>query len=326
MAGEAGMTGTTKREKPCVLLIEPIPSWIVDRARDCFDLIVLPHESERPADFLNHVDRIDGIAMPGFAKVDAAMMALMPNLQIVACFGVGFDGADVGYAKEHGIAVTNTPDVLTDCVADLGMALTLACLRKVVEGDRYVRAGRWVSEGILDLANSPRGRRMGVVGLGRIGLALAKRAEVFGMTIAYHNRSKRDDVSYPYYASATALAGACDVLVLTCPGGEATQNLIDGEVLAALGADGYLINIARGSVVDEAALVQALLDHTIAGAGLDVFAGEPNVPKALFAFENVVLQPHQASATVETRTAMGNLTIDNLLAHFQGLPLPNQVA
>ncbi len=320
------MNAATNTEKPCVLLIEPIPSWIVDRARDCFDLIVLPHESERPTDFLRIVDRIQGIAMPGFAKVDAAMMALMPNLQIVACFGVGFDGVDVGHTKKYGIAVTNTPDVLTDCVADLGMALTLACLRKIVEGDRYVRAGRWASEGIMDLTNSPRGRRMGIVGLGRIGLALAKRAEVFGMGIAYHNRSKRDDVPYPYYASATALAGACDVLMLTCPGGEATKNLIDGEVLAALGADGYLINIARGSVVDEAILVQALSDHTIAGAGLDIFAGEPNVPEALFALENVVLQPHQASATVETRTAMGNLTIDNLLAQFQGLPLPNRVA
>jgi lactate dehydrogenase-like 2-hydroxyacid dehydrogenase len=320
------MTDGMNAEKPCVLLIEPIPSWIVDRARDLFDLIVLPHESERPSGFLDNVERIRGIAMPGFAKVDAAMMALLPDLEIVACFGVGYDGADIGYATQHGIAVTNTPDVLTDCVADLGMALTLATLRKIVEGDRYVRAGRWQSEGILDLANSPRGRCLGIVGLGRIGLALAKRAEAFGMTIAYHNRSERVDVPYPYFASAGALAAACDVMALTCPGSEATRNLIDSEVLAALGSTGYLINIARGSVVDEAALVRALLDHTIAGAGLDVFAAEPHVPAALFALENVVLQPHQASATVETRTAMGNLTIDNLLAHFQGLPLPNRVA
>lgn len=320
------MTDGTKGAKPCVLLIEPIPSWIVDRARDVFDLIVLPHESERPPAFLDNVDRIHGIAMPGFAKVDAAMMALLPNLEIVACFGVGYDGADVGYAKQHGIAITNTPDVLTDCVADLGMALTLATLRKIVEGDRYVRAGRWESEGILDLSHSPRGRCLGIVGLGRIGMALAKRAEVFGMTIAYHNRTERDDVSYPFYASAATLAAACDVMALTCPGGEATRNLIDEKVFEALGSNGYLINIARGSVVDEVALVKALSNHTIAGAGLDVFAGEPGVPKALFAMENVVLQPHQASATVETRTAMGNLTIDNLLAHFQGQPLPNQVA
>lgn len=326
MARGQEMNEGSNGAKPCVLLIEPIPSWIVDRARDLFDLIVLPHENERPAEFLDNVGRIRGIAMPGFAKVDAAMMKLLPKLEIVACFGVGYDGADIGYAKEHRIAVTNTPDVLTDCVADLGMALTLATLRKVVEGDRYVRAGRWESEGILDLARSPRGRCLGIVGLGRIGMTLASRAEAFGMSIAYYSRTERDDISYPYYASAVALAEACDVLALTCPGGEATRNLIDGEVLAALGADGYLINIARGSVVDEEALVQALLDGTIAGAGLDVFAAEPCVPKALFALENVVLQPHQASATVETRTAMGNLTIDNLLAHFQGQPLPNRVA
>ena len=312
--------------KPCVLLIDPIPSWIVDRARGEFDLIVLPHEDERPAEFLDNADRILGIAMPGFARVDVAMMALMPNLEIAACFGVGYDGIDVSHAKKHGIAVTNTPEVLTDCVADLGMALTLATLRKVIEGDRYVRAGRWRSEGILELSHSPRGRCLGIVGLGRIGMELAKRAEAFGMSVAYHNRTKRDDVSYPYHGSASALAEACDVLALTCPGGEMTLNLIDAKVLEALGPKGYLINIARGSVVDEVALVQALSRQGIAGAGLDVFADEPNVPEALLSFENVVLQPHQASATVETRTAMGNLTIDNLLAHFQGLPLPNKVA
>ena len=316
------MTG----KKPCVLLIEPIPSWIVDRARDEFDLIVLQHESERPAEFTDRLDQIRGIAMPGFAKVDADLMAMLPNLEIVACFGVGYDGADVDYAIKRGIAVTNTPDVLTDCVADLGMALTLAVLRKVVEGDRYVRAGRWITDGILDLSASPRGRCLGIVGLGRIGLALAHRAEAFGMTIAYYNRSPRDDVDYPYFASAQELAAASDVLALTCPGGEVTRNLINADVLSALGAKGHLVNIARGSVVDEAALVAALTANSIAGAGLDVFADEPNVPDALLPFENVVLQPHHASATYETRTAMGNLTIDNLAAQFAGAPLPNKVA
>ncbi len=319
------MNSDARGGKQCVLLIEPIPSWIVDRAREEFDLIVVSHESDRSPEVMENLDRIRGIAMPGFAKVDAEMMKLMPNLEIVACFGVGYDGADTAYAAEHGIAITNTPEVLTDCVADLGMGLILATLRGMVDGDRYVRAGRWVNEGIMDLTNSPRGRCLGIVGLGRIGLELAKRAEVFGMTIAYYNRSERDDVPYPYYPNAVALAGACDVLALTCPGGEATQNLINGDVLAALGAKGYLINIARGSVVDEAALVAALSDNTIAGAGLDVFADEPNVPEALFPLGNVVLQPHQASATIETRTAMGNLTIDNLAAHFAGRPPPNQV-
>ena len=319
------MNNAVNNEKPCVLLIEPIPSWIVDRARDEFDLIVLPHESERPDEFVAKADRIRGIAMPGFAIVDAALMKLMPNLEIAACFGVGYDGIDTSYTTANNIAVTNTPGVLTDCVADLGMALILATLRNVVEGDRYVRAGRWAREGIMDLTDSPRGRRLGIVGLGRIGLELAKRAEVFGMDIAYYNRSKRDDLSYPYFSSAVALAEACDVLALTCPGGDATLKLIDGDVLTALGPKGYLVNVARGSVVDEAALVQALSDRSIAGAGLDVFADEPNVPEALFPFENVVLQPHQASATIETRTAMGDLTIDNLAAHFAGRPLPSKV-
>jgi hydroxypyruvate reductase len=320
------MNETPNGEKPCVLLIEPMPSWTIERARDEFDLIVLPHESKRPQKFLDNVDRIRGIAMPGFATVDASLMSLLPNLEIVACFGVGYDGADVSYAQANGVAVTNTPDVLTDCVADLGMALILACLRRIVVGDRYVRAGRWKSEGIMALNDAPRGRCLGIVGMGRIGLELAKRAEVFGMSIAYYNRSERGDVPYHYYASTKALAEACDVLALTCPGGEATQNMIDGDVLQALGPKGYLVNIARGTVVDEAALVQALSEQTIAGAGIDVFVDEPNVPEALFGMENVVLQPHQASATIETRTAMGNLTIDNLLAQFGSRPLPNQVA
>ncbi|MDP6342257.1 MAG: 2-hydroxyacid dehydrogenase [Alphaproteobacteria bacterium] len=311
--------------KPSVLLIDPMPPWTVERARKEFDLVVLPHESQRPPEFLANVERFRGIAMPGFAKVDAALMTQLPKLEIAACFGVGYDGVDGAYARDNGIIVTNTPDVLTDCVADLGLALTLACLRKVVEGDRYVRAGRWRTEGILDLATSPRGKRLGILGLGRIGLAVAKRAEVFGMAIAYHNRDRRDDVAYDYHPSVTALAAASDVLILTCPGGEATQNAVDAGVLAALGEHGYLVNIARGSVVDEAALVDALTAGVIAGAGLDVFAAEPEVPEALFGLENVVLQPHQASATVETRTAMGDLTLDNLRAHFAGQPLPNQV-
>ena len=312
--------------KPCVLLIEPIPAWVVDRAREEFDLIVLQHETERSDEFTNRFEDIRGIAMPGFAKVDANFMELMPNLEIVACFGVGYDGADVEYAVKQGIAVTNTPDVLTNCVADLGMALILTTLRRVVSGDKYVRTGKWVSEGFMDLTDSPRGRNLGIVGMGRIGRELAKRAEAFGMAISYHNRTERDDVEYPYFSSIIQLAIECDVLALTCPGGYETRHLINGEILSALGKNGYLINISRGSVVDEDALVKALLHRKIAGAGLDVFADEPNVPKPLLALDSVVLQPRHASATVETRTDMGNLTIDNLLAHFAGIPLLNKVA
>jgi len=326
MAGQALKMHREDGCKPCVLLIEPIPAWIVDRAHNEFDLIVLQHETERPDEFTNRFGDIRGIAMPGFARVDDAFMKLMPNLEIVACFGVGYDGADVEYAVKQGIVVTNTPDVLTNCVADLGMALILTTLRRVVSGDQYVRSGRWISEGIMDLTDSPRGRNLGIVGMGRIGGELANRAEAFGMTISYHNRTKRDDVVYPYFSSIIQLAKVSDVLALTCPGGVETRHLINGKILSALGKSGYLINISRGSVVDEDALVKALLHREIAGAGLDVFADEPNVPKALLTLDSVVLQPHHASATVETRTEMGNLTIDNLLAHFAGLPLLNKVA
>jgi lactate dehydrogenase-like 2-hydroxyacid dehydrogenase len=183
-----------------------------------------------------------------------------------------------------------------------------------------------VKDGNLSFGRAPRGKTLGIVGLGRIGMALAQRAEAFGMQIAYYNRSQRSDVDYAYYPDATSLAAAVDVMALTCPGGAATQHMINAEVLAALGPDGMLVNVARGSVVDEAALVTALQNGTIAGAGLDVFEAEPHVPEALFTLDNVIVQPHQASATVETRTAMGDLMIDNLLAHFSGQPLLTRVA
>ena len=309
-----------------VLMFDPMPSWTVARLRREFEVFELPGLAG-PANWtLPDPETIRAIAMPGFVAVPGEVMAQLPKLEIAACFGVGYDGVDLDYTRAHGIVVSNTPDVLTECVADLGIALVLACYRRIAEGDRYVRAGRWEREGILDLGRSPRGKRLGIVGLGRIGMALAKRAEAFGMSIAYHNRASRGDVDYAYCDSPATLAAECDVLALTCPGGPATQNLIDAEVLAALGPEGWLVNIARGSVVDQAALVRALQAGQIAGAGLDVFADEPRVPDELMSMENVVLQPHQASATVETRTAMGDLMIDNLLAHFQGRPLPTPVA
>lgn len=304
-----------------VLMFDPMPSWTVDRLKREFAVTQLPGLAD-PSDWVVEApEEIRAIAMPGFVSVPAAYMETLPNVEISACFGVGYDGVDLDYARARDIKVSNTPDVLTDCVADLGIGLILACYRRIVEGDRFVRAGRWPEEIVLDLGRSPRGKRLGIVGLGRIGLALARRAEAFGMSIAYHNRSKRDDVGYDYFDTPAALAEACDVLALTCPGGAATRHMIDATVLKALGPESWLINIARGSVVDEAALVTALQQGHIAGAGLDVFVDEPRAPEALFTMDNVVLQPHQASATVETRTAMGDLMIDNLLAHFQGRPL-----
>jgi len=305
-------------QKVAIVRLDPMPPWTAERLHHEFDVVDLAGLADRPSALTDDPGRFRGLATPGNVGVDAALLDLLPNLEIVSCFSVGYDGVDLARCRERGITVTNTPDVLTDCVADLGMGLVLAVLRRIVEGDRYVRAGRWPREGDLAFGTAPRGKTLGIVGLGRIGRALALRAEAFGMRIAYHNRNPRTDVDYAYHAEPRALAEAADVLALTCPGGEATRHLVDAEMLAALGPDGVLVNIARGSVVDEAALVAALETGGIAGAALDVFEAEPQVPEALFAMDNVVLQPHHASGTVDTRTAMGNLTIDNLLAHFAG--------
>jgi lactate dehydrogenase-like 2-hydroxyacid dehydrogenase len=265
-------------------------------------------------------DRVTAIATIGEVGADGALMDALPKAKIIASNSVGVDAIDLAAAKARGVAVTNTPGVLTDCVADLGMALTLAVARRVAEADRYVRAGKWL-EGPLGFGTKLGGKTMGIVGMGRIGQALAQRAAAFGMKVAYHSRRRKSGVAAPYYEDLAELAKASDFLVLILPGGAATRNLVDARILAALGSRGFLINIARGSVVDEAALVKALQDGVIAGAGLDVFADEPRVPASLLAMENVVLQPHQGSATHETRTAMGQLMIDNLKAHFAGKPL-----
>jgi hydroxypyruvate reductase len=308
-------------KKVKIVRLEPMPPWISARLEDEFDATLLANLADRPAAMLEHAADIRGVATPGQIGANRALLEALPNLEIVSLFSVGWDGVDVAYCKERGIIVTNTPDVLTHCVADMGMALTLAALRRVVEGDRYVRAGRWEREGVLAMSHSPRGRTLGIVGLGRIGLELAARAQAFGMNIAYHNRQRRDDVDFDYHGNVVSLAAASDVLALTCPGGKATFHLIDEKVLAALGSEGILVNIARGSVVDEPALIRALQDGVIGGAALDVFEAEPKVPAAFMEMENVILQPHHASASVETRTAMGNLTVDNLVAHFSGKPV-----
>ena len=281
------------------------------------------HQSD-PAAFAAAAPRIRAIAASGESKVPRELIAQLPKLEIVSVFGVGYDGVDVAAARERGIAVTHTPNVLNDEVADLAMALVLAVSRRLVEGDRYVRSGAWAN-GPMPLARKVSGARMGIVGLGRIGMAIAKRAEAFGMSIAYTSRNARPEAPYPYFASAEALAGEVDFLVVITPGGAGTRKLIDAKVLKALGKDGYLINVARGSVVDEAALIEALQNGTIAGAGLDVFENEPNVPAALAALDNVVLTPHVGSATWQTRHAMGDLAFGNLVAHFAGKPLLSPV-
>jgi hydroxypyruvate reductase len=261
--------------------------------------------------------RVRAIQTGGGHGADAKLMDALPKLEIIACFGVGVDAVDLDAARQRGVIVTNTPEVLNECVADLAMGLTIATLRRISLGDRFVRAGSWL-KGALPLAQKVGGKTMGILGYGRIGKAIAKRAEAFGMHIVYHGRKPQAGVAHKYYASLTEMARDCDVLMVICPGGAATRHIVNAEVLKALGPQGTLINVARGSVVDEPALVKALADGTLGAAGLDVFEAEPKVPEALFAMDQVVLQPHVGSATHETRKAMGDLTVDNLRAHFSG--------
>jgi hydroxypyruvate reductase len=263
---------------------------------------------------------IRGIACKGHGPIDKGMIDELPKLEIISCFGVGIDGVDFKSAQARGIAVTNTPDVLTECVADLAVGLLISAVREIALADRYVRAGRWTREGDMALSARVHGKRLGILGLGRIGEAIAKRAAGFGLAINYHNR-RRKSVPFAYFEDARSLAEASDFLVVCCPGGSETRHLVDMAVLKALGSKGFLINVSRGSVVDEDALVRALEQRWIAGAGLDVFDNEPYVPETLLRLDNVTLLPHIASATRETRQAMADLAVANLDAHFSGQPL-----
>jgi lactate dehydrogenase-like 2-hydroxyacid dehydrogenase len=238
-------------------------------------------------------------------------------VEFIAHMGVGYDLVDVGYAAAHGITVSNTPDVLNEDVADIAMALLLDTVRQVPQCDAFLRAGKWL-QGTFPLTATLRGRTMGILGFGRIGKAIARRAETFGLKIIYHGRSKQDGVAYTYHESAVALAEACDILMVVAPGGAETRHIVNKEVLEALGPNGVLVNVARGSLVDEEALIEALRDRKILGAGLDVFEFEPKVPKALMEMENTVLLPHMGSATHYTRQAMGQLVIDNVVSWTSG--------
>ena len=247
----------------------------------------------------------------------AAQIALLPNLRAVCSFGVGYDSIDVAALQQKNIVLSNTPDVLTDCVADLAMGLMIDVSRGISAGDRYIRKGLWGSKQRMGMQVRVSGKRLGILGLGRIGAAIAGRAIGFNMEIAYHNRSKHPESDYAYLPSVQALAQWADYLVVACPGGAATEHLVDAAVLRALGEHGYLINIARGSIVDEQALVQALDNKQIAGAALDVFEHEPKVSQALMENESVVLTPHIGSATQETRMDMDELLLDNVAAFVQ---------
>lgn len=309
--------------KPTVLMTTPMLPAIVEALNARFETLWLPGASDPEAVIADAADRVRAIGMFPTGRVDGAFMDRLPKLEIVAVAGAGYEGVDVAAARDRSVMVTNAPDALTAEVADVAMALIVMTVRKLAAADAYLRAGRWEAEGPMKLSSgSLVGARLGILGLGRIGHAVAKRAEAFGLTIAYHGRTRQQGVAYAYHDSPEALAEACDILLVATPGGGETRHIVDAQLLKALGPTGYLVNIGRGSAVDEAALVAALEAGTIAGAGLDVYEDEPRVHPGLIPLENAVLLPHLASGSVPTRTAMGQAMFDNLDAWFEtGKPL-----
>ena len=315
---------TTPSTRPAVLTLMNLPPMYLDGLKAAFDVHERLHETD-PDAFARIAPTIRAVTGGGESQLPRALMDRLPALEVVSIMGVGYDRVDVPAAIERGIPVTHTPDVLNDEVADLAIGLMLSVARRIPQADRYVREGKWASVGNMPLARKMSGARLGIVGLGRIGNAIAKRAEAFGMSIAYTSRNARPDSPYAYHPSAAALAAQVDFLVVITPGGAGTRHLINAEVLEALGPRGYLVNVARGSVVDEQALLAALQKGAIAGAGLDVYENEPHVPEGFWPLDNVVLTPHMASATRETRQAMADLALANLQAHFAGRPLHTPV-
>lgn len=303
--------------KPLILLLAPLPDFLLEPLRDagtCLDGWLAP-EREQALD--SHAAEIRAIAMAGGSCAPVDLLDRLPALEIISVFGVGYDGVPVDYCRRRGIRVTNTPDVLTDDVADIALALVLMTSRQLGAAERFVRAGAW-EQAPFPLTHCLHGKTAGIYGLGRIGKAIARRLEASGMRIAYHGRHEQADVPWSYCATLSDLALTSDFLIVACPGGEATRHTVDAQVLERLGPHGTLINIARGSVVDEDALVDALSHGIIRSAGLDVFRNEPAVPAALLEMEQVVLLPHVGSGTHETRAAMARLCVGNLDAHFKG--------
>ncbi len=304
--------------KADILMTAPMMPIVIDALDRAFNLHRLWEHEDRDR-YLSEVGpRIRGVATSTlYGRMGAALFERLPNLEIVSSFGVGYDNVDVTEAAKRNVIVTNTPDVLNDEVADLTLGLLLATLRKIPQADRYLREGRWL-EAPFPLSPTLRERKVGIVGLGRIGKAIAKRLEGFDVSIAYHGRTRQEGVAYAYHPTLVGLAEACDVLIVITPGGASTRHLVNADVLKALGPNGILINVARGSVVDEQALIEALKSGTILTAGLDVYEDEPRVPQELIDMEHVVLLPHIASGSVHTRNAMGQLVADNLISWFNG--------
>jgi hydroxypyruvate reductase len=272
-------------------------------------------------DFENIAGIVRGCVTNGHSGSPPEMIDRMPKLEIIASDSVGYDRIPVEYAHSKGIHITNTPDVLNDDVADLAIALLIMTARRLVASDTYVRSGKWPEGGAYPLTQKASGKRVGILGMGRIGRQIARRAEAMNNRVSYHSRRQVTDVDYQYYPDLVELAKHSDSLIVVIPATPATSKIVDKQVLEALGPNGILVNVARGSVVDEDALLEALQSGRLGGAGLDVFVNEPHVPEILFGMDNVVLQPHVGSATHDTRRAMSQLVLDNLDAHFAGKPL-----
>lgn len=302
--------------RPELLATAPLSPFMAAQLNEHFIVHDRLHQTDGAA-FARIAPRVRAVTGAGDSRVSGELIAQLPSLEIISIFGVGYDGVDVPTAKARGVTVTHTPDVLNDDVADLALALVLGISRQLVQADAHVRSGAW-SKGPMPLGRNVSGARLGLVGLGRIGQRIAQRARAFDMQVAYTARRQRTETIYRFYPDARALAANSDYLVVITPGGEATRKLIDADVLRALGPKGILVNVARGSVVDEAALVGALERGEIAGAALDVFENEPNVPEKLRQMPNVLLAPHIGTATRETREAMSRLVVANLRAHFAG--------
>ena len=309
------MTARYDGEPGEVLTVGPLPPSLVAPLSERHHARALP-DGPQQADFLaDHGARVRIAVTTGAVGVGAELMSALPGLEAIVHFGVGHDNTDLASARARGIAVSNTPGVLDDCVADTALALYLNLLRGFCKADRFAREGRWAQEP-FPLQHRANRRAVGILGLGRIGLAIAQRLDALGCTISYHNRRERTDVSYDYAASPLELARDVEVLVVAAAGGPGTAGLVSRQVLEALGPDGYLINVARGSVIEEAALTELLETGGIAGAGLDVFAEEPHVPERLRALDQVVLLPHLGSATQETRADMEALTLANVESYL----------
>ena len=308
-------------EKPDVLLVGSRKPVLIQGLEPKVTLHDLLGAKDQDALIRSVGDKIRAIAVAYTAnKIDSVFMQRFPKLEQISSFGVGYDHIDAKWAGAHGIIVTNTPEVLNEEVADTALGLLLCTVREFPQAERYLRAGKWPQAQYPLSKATLRNRTVGMVGMGRIGKAIARRLEAFGVPVAYYSRNPQDGVSYKYYPKLVDMARDVDTLMVIVPGGAATQNLINAEVLKALGSQGIVINMARGSVVDERALIEALKNRTIYSAGLDVFVKEPEVPKALIEMDNVVLFPHLGSSTEVTRAAMDQLVVDNILAWAAGKP------